>query len=76
MAKKSMINRELKRTLTVAKYAVKRAALKAIIANPESSGAGKLRLHCKSNHVTPVLHVSVTAAVLQVVHMVCIASSA
>ena len=37
MAKKSMINRELKRTLTVAKYAVKRAALKAIIANPSSS---------------------------------------
>ena len=37
MAKKSMINRELKRTLTVAKYAAKRAALKAIIANPESS---------------------------------------
>ena len=37
MAKKSMINRERKRTLTVAKYAVKRAALKAIIANPSSS---------------------------------------
>ena len=37
MAKKSMINRELKRTLTVAKYADKRAALKAIIANPSSS---------------------------------------
>jgi len=37
MAKKSMINRELKRTLTVAKFAVKRAALKAIIANPASS---------------------------------------
>ena len=37
MAKKGMINRELKRTLTVAKYAVKRAALKAIIANPSSS---------------------------------------
>ena len=37
MAKKCMINRELKRTLTVAKYAEKRAALKAIIANPASS---------------------------------------
>jgi small subunit ribosomal protein S14 len=29
MAKKSIINRELKRTLTVAKYAVKRAELKS-----------------------------------------------
>jgi len=37
MAKKSMIAREDKRARTVAKYAVKRAALKAIIANPESS---------------------------------------
>ncbi|MFT7243885.1 MAG: small subunit ribosomal protein S14 [Candidatus Azotimanducaceae bacterium] len=33
MAKKSMINRELKRTKTVAKYAVKRAALKKQIAD-------------------------------------------
>lgn len=37
MAKKSMINREQKRQQTVAKYAEKRAALKAIIANPSSS---------------------------------------
>lgn len=37
MAKKGMINRELKRQQTVAKYAEKRAALKAIIANPKSS---------------------------------------
>ncbi len=37
MAKKCMINRELKRTLTVAKFAEKRAVLKAIIANPSSS---------------------------------------
>ncbi len=37
MAKKSMINRELKRQQTVAKYAEKRAALKAVIANPNSS---------------------------------------
>jgi len=36
MAKKSMIAREAKRTATVAKFAEKRAALKAIIANPES----------------------------------------
>ncbi len=33
MAKKSMKNRELKRQLTVAKYAKKRAELKAIIVN-------------------------------------------
>lgn len=37
MAKKSMIARELKRTKTVAKYAQKRAELKAIISSPESS---------------------------------------
>lgn len=37
MAKKSMIAREDKRARTVAKYAEKRAALKAIIANPASS---------------------------------------
>ena len=37
MAKQSMKNRELKRQQTVAKFAQKRAALKAIIANPESS---------------------------------------
>ena len=37
MAKQSMKNRELKRQQTVAKYALKRAALKAIIANPNST---------------------------------------
>ena len=37
MAKKSMINRELKRQRTVAKYAEKRAELKATIANPNST---------------------------------------
>ena len=36
MAKKSMIAREAKRAKTVAKYAEKRAALKAIINNRES----------------------------------------
>ena len=35
MAKVSMINREKKRTKLVSKFANKRAALKAIIANPE-----------------------------------------
>ena len=37
MAKTSMINREKKRTALVKKYAVKRLALKAIIANPNAS---------------------------------------
>ncbi|WP_150305966.1 30S ribosomal protein S14 [Pseudomonas saliphila] len=37
MAKVSMKNRELKRTRTVAKYAVKRAELKAIIGNMNAS---------------------------------------
>jgi small subunit ribosomal protein S14 len=37
MAKKSMIAREAKRANAVAKYAAKRQALKAVIANPESS---------------------------------------
>lgn len=37
MAKVSMINRELKREKLVNKYAAKRAALKTIVANPNSS---------------------------------------
>ena len=37
MAKTRMKNRELKRQLTVAKYAKKRAELKATIANPNST---------------------------------------
>jgi len=37
MAKKSMIQRELKRAKTVRKYAAKRAALKAIIADSGKS---------------------------------------
>lgn len=37
MAKKSMINRELKRIKSVEKYAKKRAELKEIIRNPSSS---------------------------------------
>lgn len=37
MAKISMINREKKRAKTAKKYAAKRAALKEIIRNPESS---------------------------------------
>jgi small subunit ribosomal protein S14 len=37
MAKKSMIAREARRTKAVAQYAEKRAALKKIIASPDSS---------------------------------------
>lgn len=37
MAKKSMKNREAKREMLAAKFAVKRAELKAIMGNPESS---------------------------------------
>lgn len=37
MAKQSMKNRELKRQRLVAKFAHKRAALKAVIANPNST---------------------------------------
>jgi small subunit ribosomal protein S14 len=37
MAKKSMIARDVKRTSIVAKFAVQRAELKAVIANQESS---------------------------------------
>lgn len=37
MAKKSMVAREAKRASTVAKYAAKRAELKATIASPASS---------------------------------------
>ena len=38
MAKVSMKQRELKRQRTVAKYAEKRAQLKAVINNPDSTG--------------------------------------
>lgn len=41
MAKKSMIAREHKRTKTVAKFAVKRAELKAILSNPKSGDEEK-----------------------------------
>lgn len=37
MAKTSMINREIKRTALVKRYAAKRAQLKEIIRNPKSS---------------------------------------
>ncbi|MCG8098635.1 MAG: 30S ribosomal protein S14, partial [Candidatus Thiodiazotropha taylori] len=37
MAKKSMIARETKRARTVSRFAAKRAALKAVIKNPNGS---------------------------------------
>lgn len=42
MAKKSMINRELKREKTVAKYAEKRAQLKAVISDVSASDEERL----------------------------------
>lgn len=42
MAKRSMVQREVKRSKLVARYAEKRAALKAIISNPEKSFEEKM----------------------------------
>ena len=49
MAKKSMIQRELKRAKLVAKYADKRAALKATIRNPNSSDEERTAAQAKLN---------------------------
>lgn len=49
MAKKSMIERELKRAKLVAKYANKRAALKATIRNPNSSDEERTAAQAKLN---------------------------
>ena len=61
MAKVSMINRELKRAKTVAKFAVKREALKAIISNPESTDDEKweaqLKLQKLPRNASPVRQV-------------------
>ena len=42
MAKTSMIERERKRSKLVARYAVKRAALKELISNPETTHEARL----------------------------------
>lgn len=42
MAKKSMVQRELKRTKLASRYSGKRKALKAIISNPESGYEEKM----------------------------------
>ncbi|MPV85757.1 30S ribosomal protein S14 [Ostreibacterium oceani] len=47
MAKKSMINREAKRAKMVAKYADKRATLKQIIANPETTDEARTEAQLK-----------------------------
>ena len=62
MAKKSMINRELKREKTVAKYAEKRAQLKAIISDTNASEEERLdaMLAFKRYHVTHLRCVCVT----------------
>jgi small subunit ribosomal protein S14 len=49
MAKKSMIQRELKRAKLVAKYAEKRAALKAVIRNVNSTDEERLAAQVKLN---------------------------
>ncbi|MCB1645927.1 MAG: 30S ribosomal protein S14 [Pseudomonadales bacterium] len=58
MAKVSMINREKKRAKTVKKYAAKRAALKAVIANPNSSEderwEAQLKLQALPRDASPV----------------------
>ncbi|MGB8634640.1 MAG: 30S ribosomal protein S14 [Rhodanobacteraceae bacterium] len=47
MAKKSMIERDRKRAKLVAKYATRRAELKAIVINPESSYDEKMEAQAK-----------------------------
>lgn len=49
MAKKSMIERELKRTKLVKKYAVRRAELKAIIRNINTADADRIVAQEKLN---------------------------
>ena len=58
MAKKSMIAREAKREKLVARYAKKRAELKAIIKNPESTieerDAAQAKLNAMPRDASPV----------------------
>ncbi|MDZ7642905.1 MAG: 30S ribosomal protein S14 [Woeseiaceae bacterium] len=49
MAKKSMVERELKRTKLVQRYAKKRAALKEIIRSPGSSDEDRAAAQAKLN---------------------------
>lgn len=58
MAKKSMIERELKRARLVARYAEKRAHLKAVIQSPQSSdeerAAAQAKLQALPRDASPV----------------------
>lgn len=58
MAKKSMINRELKREKAVAKFAAKRAELKAVIANVNASEEERmdalLKLQALPRNASPI----------------------
>ncbi len=58
MAKQSMINRELKREKTVAKYAGKREALKAVINNAQATDEERfeamLKLQALPRNASPV----------------------
>lgn len=58
MAKVSMVNREKKRQKTVEKYAAKRAALKAIINDPNTSDEDRwdaqLKLQAMPRNASPV----------------------
>ena len=47
MAKESMIQREHKRTRTVAKFAEKRAAIKAVISDVNASDEDRWKRNCK-----------------------------
>lgn len=47
MAKLSMIERERRRAESVAKYAGKRALLKKVIADPQSTDEERWEAHCK-----------------------------
>jgi small subunit ribosomal protein S14 len=47
MAKTSMVNRDIKRTKLVKKFAAKRAELKATIANPKSSYDDRMEAQTK-----------------------------
>lgn len=63
MAKKSMINRELKREATVAKYAQKRAKLKAVISNINATEEERLdamlALQALPRNASPFVYVTV-----------------
>ena len=58
MAKKSIIAREHKREKLIARYAVKRAALKELIRNPKTEDAdrfaAKQKLHAMPRDASPV----------------------